>query len=109
VNPVKSYLTLSDAPLRVVGLRWSDVDAGLEFTDGAFVFGEQIAEFLEGFARVRRIVHFTFMVPFALDAENTRRTEATPADPARRRLRKLFQDTNGSLHNAGAFLRSIVP
>ena len=123
MNPVKSYLTMSDVPLKMMGLRWSKVDGGLEFPNGAFVFAEEIAEFLEGFSRVRRVVHFAFIVRLLLMLKNppddseavdsARRrlllllrqapAESEASDSARWRLCKLFRDSKGSLRNAGAF------
>jgi hypothetical protein len=123
VNPVKSYLTLPDFGPKLVGLRWSSNDNSLEFAVGHFAFAEEIAEFLEGFAHVRRIVHFAFMVRL-LQLLRQAPDESEAADSARRRLLllvrqapaqseaacsarwrlwKLFTDTKGSLRSAGAF------
>ena len=102
MNPVKSYLTLSDFRWKLIGLRWSSVENSLEYSRGVFAFAEEIAEFLEGFAGIRRIVHFGYIVRLLLLLRRAP-DDSDVADSGRRRLWQLFTDTKGTLRNAGAF------
>jgi hypothetical protein len=63
-DPVSRYLTLSgDHAGKAAGLRWSRRDFALEWGDGTtFVFQEEVASFLEGFASHRPLVNFGFVV-----------------------------------------------
>src|ERR1043166_9289711 len=59
-------------------------------------------EFLEGFARVRRLVHFAFIVRLILMLRHAP-DASEPADSVGWRLWKLHKDAAGPLRNAGAF------
>ncbi len=106
MNPVKNYLTLPECGPGLKGLHWSSVDNSLEYADGHFVFAEEIAEFLEGFSHVRRIVHFAFMVQLL---RLLRQAPDQGEADARFRLWKLFTNAHGSLRNAGAFCGRLCP
>lgn len=102
MNPVKSYLSLPDACKESMGLRWSRNDNALESHHGTFAFGEEIAEFLEGFSCIRRIVHFAYIVRF-LHLLRDAPADVNADHPGRRWLRMLFKNAKGSLRSAGAF------
>jgi hypothetical protein len=102
VNPGWNYLRLSEPYAEALGgLRWAPGDNVLEHRDGTcFLFAEQVAEFLEGFASVRPVLHFTLMTHLlAL----LRELPALEARKGKVRLWRTFLDSGRNLRNAGAF------
>lgn len=98
MNPVATYLSMPDFVTNATGIRWSQDDRCLECATGTLAFVEEIADFLDGFARVRRVVHFAFVVRLLAVLKRT------PADhqSAAARLWKLHGEAQGLLRNAGA-------
>ena len=103
MTPVESYLTLPSFTAKVSGVHWSTADCSLDDADGVTVFGDQIADFVEGFARGRRLIHFAYIVRFLL----TLKREKFAGDYARWQLRRLFVSSEGTLRNAGAFFAQL--
>ncbi len=64
MSPAERYLRLSSAYCDYLGgLRWSSQSDALEYHDGTtFVFTEEVALFLEGFASEGRLVHFGYVL-----------------------------------------------
>ena len=102
MNAVQSYLQVSGD--YVDCLRWNVTENVLEYSDGGaqFAFAEEIAEFLEGFAGQRRLIHFGLLMHML----QLLRWTTSPTDllnPNRRRLWDLFKKHGKSLRHAGAF------
>ena len=124
MNLAHSYLFLTDEYARFLGVRWSVNDnvlelqhrsvpmvylAGREPVDYSrqpasetftFAFAEQMAEFLEGFAGRRPLIHFDFMVHLLI-LLRWLPPEGHPS-PNRIRLWRFFAEHGGSLRHAGA-------
>jgi hypothetical protein len=106
MNAVQSYLFLSaDQNDRV---RWSASENVLEYRDGTqtFAFAAEIAEFMEGFAGQRRLIHFGLLLHMLLLLRNFRilRGDSSSREfAACQRLWQLYADHGKSLRHAGAF------
>ncbi len=80
------------------GLHWSAVEDALAYDNGeTFAFADEIALFLEGFAQVRPLVHFAFILHLLDLIRGPRPT----LSPEVRRLRQAFQDAGRPTRNAG--------
>jgi hypothetical protein len=102
MNPARTYLRLDEGYTEQLGgLRWSPDDNVLEHKDGTcFLFTEQVAEFLEGFASVRPVLHFTLMAHLL---SLLRQVPPLQASKDQARLWRTFLDTGRNLRHAGAF------
>jgi hypothetical protein len=80
------------------GLRWSQSEDAVDFAaGGTFLFAEEIAQFLEGFAR-DRLLHFAHVLHLLIFLRGP-----VTDSPDVSRLRGLFAFVKGGLRNAGAF------
>src|SRR4051812_36091542 len=82
------------------GLSWSQTDNAVEFAAGAmFAYAEEIARFLEGFAR-ERLLHFAHVLHLLSFLKPKPRADAAEEI---HRLRLAYLRAPGTLHNAGVF------
>ncbi|HZZ81757.1 MAG TPA: hypothetical protein VFE62_24865, partial [Gemmataceae bacterium] len=96
-TPILDYLVWPN--IQSGRVTWAAGENTLANPDGTvFAFAEQVADFLEGFAAVRRIVHFALILRLLQVLRSPGEGEA-----GLRRLHTLFTQANGSLRNAGAF------
>ena len=102
MNAVRSYLHLSSAQGDTV--RWSATENVLEYSDGSgtFAFAEEIAEFIEGFAVQRNLIHFGLLMQM-LQLLRRSLTLTDLLDARHRRLSLFFREHGKSLRHAGAF------
>jgi len=81
-------------------LHWSSSgDAVLTKKDEVFAFAAEIALFLEGFASVRPLIHFSGILE-AMSALGLAKTEP---DARAGKLKELFAQCDGQVRNVGAF------
>jgi len=86
------------------GMRWSSSDNILEHNGGTFLFAPEIADFLEGFASRRPVLHFPLMVHLlTLLIRGPNRD----ADRQRWRLWDSYLGSDRNLRNAGAFCADV--
>jgi hypothetical protein len=99
MNLVHNYLRICHTYCDTLGgLRWSDSEDAVEFASGrTFVFAEEIAQFLEGFAR-HRLLHFANVLHALIFLRGPATVSADIS-----RLRWAYKRSAGTLRNAGAF------
>src|SRR5262249_10895819 len=99
MNAVNEYLRICHTYCNFFGgLRWSHSEDTVDHADGAtFVFAEEIAQFLEGFAR-ERVIHFAHILHL-LSFLRSSRAGNIEID----RLRGIYRGAKGTLRNAGTF------
>lgn len=107
-HSIATYLSLPDGFGPKGGLIWAKYGDCLEQADSqTFIFTKQLADFLEGFASVQRVLHFGHM----LECWRMLGME-TPADAPQkalfRRLAIAFRQQNSPARNAGSFFAKIT-
>lgn len=101
------YLRLVNSYCAHLGeLRWSTTNDAIEYPGGeTFALTEEIALFLEGFASVRALIHFSRMLHLLDVLRGSLRTLSTSIE----RLRVAFHEGGRSLRNAGVFWALACP
>jgi hypothetical protein len=102
VTPAERYLRLSNAYCDALGgLRWSFEEDALIYRDGStFVFSEEVALFLEGFASGGRMIHFCFVLHLLYMLQGTMAS-------ASERLCRAYFAAGRPPRNAGAFCANL--
>lgn len=83
------------------GLRWSATGEAIETDDGTFRFTRQIADFVEGFASVKAIVHFAHVLE-CLQLLGVNPPNASPTPERFKLLAASFRQLGAPARNAGA-------